>query len=45
MPTIFSIIISFFLISPAFASPLTEREELTLSLNPLTQIDASLHRP
>ncbi|MGK3168390.1 RAQPRD family integrative conjugative element protein [Klebsiella pneumoniae] len=44
MPTIFSIIISFFVISPAFASPLTEREELTLSLNQLTQIEASLHR-
>ncbi|ECJ8075289.1 conjugal transfer protein [Salmonella enterica] len=28
----------------AFATPLTEREELTLSLNQLTQIEASLHR-
>lgn len=27
-----------------FASPLTEREELTLSLNQLSQIEASLHR-
>lgn len=44
MPTIFSIIISFFVISPAFAAPLTEREELTLSLSQLTQIEASLHR-
>ncbi|MBJ3592966.1 conjugal transfer protein [Salmonella enterica subsp. enterica serovar Saintpaul] len=26
------------------AAPLTEREELTLSLNQLTQIEASLHR-
>ena len=30
--------------SSAFAAPLTEREELTLSLNQLTQIEASLHR-
>ncbi len=29
---------------PAFAAPLTEREELTLSLNQLSQIEASLHR-
>ncbi|EAQ7978006.1 conjugal transfer protein [Salmonella enterica] len=29
---------------PAFAIPLTEREELTLSLNQLSQIEASLHR-
>ncbi|EET6913181.1 conjugal transfer protein [Escherichia coli] len=27
-----------------FAAPLTEREELTLSLSQLTQIEASLHR-
>lgn len=27
-----------------FAAPLTEREELTLSLDQLTQIEASLHR-
>ena len=27
-----------------FAAPLTEREELTLSLNQLSQIEASLHR-
>ncbi|MGC8042406.1 RAQPRD family integrative conjugative element protein [Salmonella enterica] len=29
---------------PSFAHPLTEREELTLSLNQLSQIEASLHR-
>ncbi|EHL84054.1 MULTISPECIES: RAQPRD family integrative conjugative element protein [Citrobacter] len=29
---------------PALAAPLTEREELTLSLNQLTQIEASLNR-
>ncbi|HBQ6492887.1 RAQPRD family integrative conjugative element protein [Klebsiella pneumoniae] len=28
----------------AFSAPLTEREELTLSLNQLNQIEASLHR-
>ena len=28
----------------AFAAPLTEREELTLTLNQLTQIEASLNR-
>lgn len=28
----------------ALAAPLTEREELTLPLNQLTQIEASLHR-
>lgn len=28
----------------AFAAPLTEREELTLSLNQLSQIEASLNR-
>ncbi|EPP3203148.1 RAQPRD family integrative conjugative element protein [Salmonella enterica subsp. enterica serovar Catumagos] len=27
-----------------FAAPLTEREELTLTLNQLSQIEASLHR-
>ncbi|EBG2008019.1 MULTISPECIES: integrative conjugative element protein, RAQPRD family [unclassified Enterobacter] len=40
--------ISFFIIlsgiCSALASPLTEREELTLSLNQLNQIEASLHR-
>lgn len=30
--------------SSAFAAPLTEHEELTLTLNQLTQIEASLHR-
>ncbi|EHO4421600.1 conjugal transfer protein [Salmonella enterica] len=30
--------------SSALAAPLTEREELTLSLYQLTQIEASLHR-
>lgn len=38
----FSILL--FLGSPAFAAPLTEREELTLTLNQLNQIEASLHR-
>lgn len=28
----------------AFAAPFTEREELTLTLNQLSQIEASLHR-
>ncbi|HCS9546657.1 TPA: conjugal transfer protein [Salmonella enterica subsp. diarizonae serovar 61:r:z53] len=32
------------LTSSALAAPLTEREELTLSLNQLAQIEASLHR-
>ncbi|EFV2049866.1 conjugal transfer protein [Salmonella enterica] len=43
-----SFFISFFIIlsgiCSALASPLTEREELTLSLNQLSQIEASLHR-
>ncbi|HCF8019157.1 RAQPRD family integrative conjugative element protein [Klebsiella aerogenes] len=43
-----SFFISFFIIlsgiCSALASPLTEREELTLSLSQLTQIEASLHR-
>ncbi|EAU6968572.1 conjugal transfer protein [Salmonella enterica] len=30
--------------SSALAAPLTEREELTLTLNQLNQIEASLHR-
>ncbi|EDR6114632.1 conjugal transfer protein [Salmonella enterica subsp. enterica] len=38
------IIVSLFITSSALAAPLTEREELTLSLNQLTQIEASLHR-
>ncbi|ABX22955.1 hypothetical protein SARI_03115 [Salmonella enterica subsp. arizonae serovar 62:z4,z23:-] len=37
-------IVSLFITSSAFAASLTEREELTLSLNQLTQIEASLHR-
>ncbi|MBJ9228559.1 conjugal transfer protein [Citrobacter braakii] len=39
-----SFLILLFLGSPAFAPPLTEREELTLSLNQLSQIEASLQR-
>lgn len=39
-----SFLILLFLGSPAFATPLTEREELTLSLNQLSQIEASLQR-
>ncbi len=39
-----TLIISLFITSSALAAPLTEREELTLSLNQLTQIEASLHR-
>ncbi|EMB3197625.1 RAQPRD family integrative conjugative element protein [Salmonella enterica] len=38
------IIVSLFITSSAFAASLTEREELTLSLNQLNQIEASLHR-
>ncbi|QET27272.1 RAQPRD family integrative conjugative element protein [Klebsiella variicola] len=38
------IIVSLFITSSALAAPLTEREELTLSLNQLSQIEASLHR-
>jgi RAQPRD family integrative conjugative element protein len=44
MHTITTIVISLFITSSALASPLTEREELTLSLSQLTQIEASLHR-
>lgn len=44
MRTINSILIALFFSSPAFAAPLTEREELTLSLSQLNQIEASLHR-
>ncbi|ECD9384728.1 conjugal transfer protein [Salmonella enterica subsp. salamae] len=43
MQTITIIVISLFITSSALAAPLTEREELTLSLNQLTQIEASLH--
>ncbi|HBM2923967.1 TPA: RAQPRD family integrative conjugative element protein [Klebsiella oxytoca] len=38
------IIVSLLITSSALAAPLTEREELILSLNQLTQIEASLHR-
>ncbi|EBA6815108.1 conjugal transfer protein [Salmonella enterica subsp. houtenae serovar 40:z4,z24:-] len=44
MHTITTIVISLFITSSALAAPLTEREELTLSLSQLTQIEASLHR-
>ncbi|MGU7233143.1 integrative conjugative element protein, RAQPRD family [Salmonella enterica subsp. enterica serovar Glostrup] len=44
MHTITTIVISLFITSSALAAPLTEREELTLSLNQLSQIEASLHR-
>ncbi|ENZ7718252.1 TPA: conjugal transfer protein [Klebsiella aerogenes] len=36
--------IAIFYLAPTFADPLTEREELSLSLNQLSQIEASLHR-
>lgn len=39
-----TLIISLFITSSALAAPLTEREELTLSLNQLTKIEASLQR-
>lgn len=43
-----NILLSFLILlsagAPAFAAPLTEREELTLSLNQLNQLEASLHR-
>ncbi|EJE9589579.1 RAQPRD family integrative conjugative element protein [Salmonella enterica] len=38
------IIASLFITSSALAAPLTEREELTLTLNQLNQIEASLNR-
>ncbi|HCL5304003.1 TPA: hypothetical protein ACIA0S_003763 [Salmonella enterica subsp. houtenae serovar [1],40:z4,z23:-] len=44
MQTIIAIAISLFITSSALAAPLTEREELTLSLNQLNQIEASLNR-
>ncbi|EPC8060015.1 RAQPRD family integrative conjugative element protein [Yersinia enterocolitica] len=44
MRTITTIVISLFITSSALAAPLTEREELTLTLNQLTQIEASLNR-
>ncbi|ECF6083213.1 hypothetical protein FNH58_09865 [Salmonella enterica subsp. houtenae] len=43
MQTIIAIAISLFITSSALAAPLTEREELTLSLNQLNQIEASLN--
>ncbi|EAV7067889.1 conjugal transfer protein [Salmonella enterica] len=44
MQAITTFIASLFITSSALATPLTAREELTLSLNQLTQIEASLHR-
>ncbi|MGU6058460.1 integrative conjugative element protein, RAQPRD family [Klebsiella pneumoniae] len=44
MQTITTIVISLFITSSALAAPLTEREELTLSLNQLSQIEDSLNR-
>ncbi|EGE4743821.1 RAQPRD family integrative conjugative element protein [Salmonella enterica] len=44
MHTITTIVIGLFITSSALAAPLTEREELTLSLSQLTQIETSLHR-
>lgn len=42
--SLLSIIVLLFSNTATSAAPLTEREELTLSLNQLTQIEASLHR-
>ncbi|RPH29297.1 conjugal transfer protein [Buttiauxella warmboldiae] len=44
MQAITTFIASMFITSSALAAPLTEREELTLTLNQLNQIEASLHR-
>lgn len=44
MQAITTIVICLFITSSALAYPLTEREELTLSLNQLSQIEASLNR-
>ena len=44
MQAIATFIASLLIISSALAAPLTEREELTLSLSQLSQIEASLHR-
>ncbi|HCM1931023.1 TPA: conjugal transfer protein [Salmonella enterica subsp. salamae serovar 51:c:-] len=44
MQAITTFIASLFITSSALAAPLTEREELTLSLNQLSQIEDSLHR-
>ena len=43
MLKVIQIIVSLFITSSALAAPLTEREELTLTLNQLTHIEASLH--
>ncbi|HAE7081047.1 TPA_asm: conjugal transfer protein [Salmonella enterica subsp. salamae serovar 42:z:1,5] len=40
----FILTIALFFTTVTLAAPLTEREELTLSLNQLNQIEASLHR-
>ncbi|EAW8702244.1 RAQPRD family integrative conjugative element protein [Salmonella enterica] len=42
--TLFILVITLCHTTGIFAAPLTEREELTLSLNQLNQIEASLHR-
>lgn len=44
MQAITTFIASLFITSSALAAPLSEREELILSLNQLTQIEASLSR-
>ena len=44
MQVITTIFVSLLIACPVFAAPLTEREELTLSLSQLTQIEASLNR-
>ncbi|MBS3048845.1 RAQPRD family integrative conjugative element protein [Enterobacter mori] len=44
MQVITTLIVSLLITCPVFASSLTEREELTLSLSQLNQIEASLHR-
>ncbi|EIV7688721.1 conjugal transfer protein [Salmonella enterica] len=42
--TLYILVQNILFLSLASATPLTEREELTLSLNQLSQIEASLHR-
>lgn len=44
MQAITTFIASLFITSSALAAPLTEREELILTLNQLNQIEDSLHR-
>jgi RAQPRD family integrative conjugative element protein len=44
MQIIITIAISLFIASSALAAPLIEREELTLYLNQLSQIEASLQQ-